>query len=569
MLYFSPWKTGFILLAIFLGFLFAAPNLLSPEAREALPGFLPSRTINLGLDLRGGSHLLYEVDITSVRQSELEAALERAPTILRDEGCAEGAGPREGLFCPVIAAAAALESYATLRVIDPSHYDEALRRLRNGLARPEGEAPLVLGGTQPRLFDVAPGEPGEIRISVTEDYLAEVRRRTIAQSIEIIRRRIDELGTTEPVIQRQGANRILVQAPGEQDPQRLKAIIGRTALMTFHLVASDNPSDIQRALDGRPPPSQELLPTDDPSEPYLLVQRRLEFADTARGPDGNLVRMLSGQFLRTASQGFHYQTGEPVVNFTFDTTGAVIFGKLTANHVRERFAVVLDGQIITAPVINSSIPSGTGFIEGSFTIESASDLATLLNAGALPAPLTIEEERTVSASLGEDSVSAGASALVIGFLAVIAFMLVAYGRFGLIASIALIVDLVLVAGVLSGLQATLTLPGIGGVILTVGMAVDANVLIFERIREEALQGRTPANAIEAGYSRAMSAILDSNITTLIAAVLLFQFGSGPVRGFAVTLSIGIVTSVFAAVMFARLLTASWYRVARPRALAVG
>jgi preprotein translocase subunit SecD len=573
MLYFSPWKTGIILLVIFLGALFAAPNLLSAETREGLPGFVPSRAINLGLDLRGGSHLLYEVDLTAVRRNELEGALDRAPTIVRDEGCTEGGAAgaqRAGLFCPTISAAAAFEDYATLRIVDPSQYDEAIRRLRDQLARPEGSGPAVLGAGQPRLYTVEAGEAtGEIVIRVTEEYLAEVRRRTITQSIEIIRRRIDELGTTEPVIQRQGAQRILVQAPGEQDPQRLKDIVGRTAQMTFHLVASDNPAEIQRALEGRPPPSQELLPSDDPSEPYLLVQRRLEFADTARGPDGNLVRVLSGQFLRNASQGFHYQTGEPVVNFTFDTTGAVIFGKLTANHIRERFAVVLDGEIITAPVINSAIPSGTGFIEGNFTIESASDLAALLNAGALPAPLTIVDERSVSASLGADSVDAGSFALAVGFISVVAFMLVAYGRFGVFATISLFANVVLIAGALSGLQATLTLPGIGGIILTIGMAVDANVLIFERIREEARAGRTPANAIEAGYARALSAILDANITTLIAAALLFQFGSGPVRGFAVTLGIGILTSVFTAFMFSRLMVATWYRMTRPRVLAVG
>jgi preprotein translocase subunit SecD len=580
MLYFSPWKTAVILIVILLGAMFAVPNFVPESARfrEVAEGeqvakgawrFLPNRALNLGLDLRGGSHLLYEVDLTSVRQSELEGALERAPTIARDEGCAETGASRAGLFCPVITAAAAFEDYATLRIVDPSQFDETLRRLRDELARPPGQGQAPLGTTQPRLFDVTSGRDGDIVIRVTDEYLAEVRRRTITQSIEIIRRRIDELGTTEPVIQRQGAQRILVQAPGEQDPQRLKDLIGRTAQMTFHLVASENPSDIQRALDGRPPPSQELLPTDRADEPFLLVQRRLDFADTARGPDGNFVRVLSGQFLRNASQGFHYQTGEPVVNFTFDTTGAVIFGKLTANHIRERFAVVLDGQIITAPQINSAIPSGSGFIEGSFTIESASDLAALLNAGALPAPLTIVDERSVSASLGADSVNSGSFALMVGFLSVVVFMIVAYGRFGAFATVSLFANVVLIAGALSGLQATLTLPGIAGIILTIGMAVDANVLIFERIREEARSGRTPANAIEAGYARALSAILDANITTLIAAALLFQFGSGPVRGFAVTLGIGIVTSVFTAFVFSRLMVATWYRTTRPRVLAVG
>jgi preprotein translocase subunit SecD len=569
-LHFSTWKVVLVGAIIALAALFAAPNLMPQHVRESLPGFLPNRTINLGLDLRGGAHLLYEVDLESVRRNELEGALERAAVAARDEACTDTTAPRAGLFCPVLTAQAVFDGYASLRVADVSQFNEVLRRLRAQLPLPNVSGAIATLTGQVRLFDVNPGDaPGEIRITVTDESLAEVRRRTIAQSIEIIRRRIDELGTTEPIIQRQGTDRILVQAPGEQDPQRLKDIIGQTAQMTFHLVASDNPIDIQRALDGRPPPTQELLPQDDPSEPYLLVERRLDIADTARGPDGNLVRVLSGDRLRNASQGFHPENGQPIVNFTFDTTGAIVFGKLTTNHARERFAVVLDGRIITAPTMPpGGITGGSGFIYGNFTIESASDLAALLNAGALPAPLSIEQERTVSASLGTDSVENGAFALMIGFLSVVVFMLVAYGRFGLFANIALVINIVLIVGALSGLQATLTLPGIGGIILTIGMAVDANVLIFERIKEEAGMGRSAANAIEAGYSHALSAILDANFTTLIAASLLFWFGSGPVRGFAVTLGIGVITSVFTAYMVSRLMVATWYRMARPKVLVV-
>jgi preprotein translocase subunit SecD len=570
MLYFAPWKTTLILLTVLIGVLFAVPNVMPASVRDGLPGFAPTRTINLGLDLRGGSHLLYEVDLSGVRNNELEGALERAAVVASDEACMDaGAAARTGLFCPVFAGQGVLDEYATFRVVDQSQFDEVLRRLRATLPFPDGNSALAFATGQVRMYDVNPGQgPGEIQIRVTEDHLAQVRQRTIAQSIEIIRRRIDELGTTEPVIQRQGADRIVVQAPGLQDPERLKEIVGRTAQMTFHMVVNANASEIQRALDGRPPAGTQLFQTDDPAEPYLLVRRNLDLADTARGPDGNLVRVLSGQYLRNASQGFHPQNGTPIVNFTFDTTGAVIFAKLTANHIRDRFAVVLDDQVITAPVINGQIPSGSGFIEGNFTIESASDLAALLNAGALPAPLTIVEERTVGPSLGADSIRAGAFSLVVGLTAVVVFMLVAYGGFGIFATLALLVNIVLIMGALSGLQATLTLPGIGGIILTIGMAVDANVLIYERIREEAMAGRTPANAIEAGFSRAMSAILDANITTMIAALLLFQFGTGPVRGFAVTLALGLLTSVFTAVLFTRLVIATWFRSFRPKTITV-
>jgi protein-export membrane protein SecD len=571
MLYFAPWKTTLILLTVLAGVLFALPNALPPDVRASMPGFLPTKTINLGLDLRGGSHLLYEVDLSQVRMNELEGALERAATLASDEGCSDAAAPRAGLFCPVFAGQAVLDDYATLRVVDQSQSSEVLSRLRDRLPFPDGtNAAVAIATGQVRLFDVSQGDgPGEIRIRVTDDYLQQVRQRTIGQSTEIIRRRIDELGTTEPVIQRQGADRIVVQAPGEQNPERLKDIVGRTAQMTFHLVVPSTPAELQRAVEtGITPRGTELVETDDPTEPYLLVRSRLDFADTTRGPDGNLVRVLSGQFLRNASQGFHPTDGTPIVNFTFDTTGAVIFGKLTANHIRERFAVVLDDRVITAPVIESQIPTGSGFIRGNFTIESASDLAALLNAGALPAPLTIVEERTVGPSLGADSIRAGAFALTVGLISVVVFMMVAYGGFGLFANIALLVNVVLIMGSLSGLGATLTLPGIGGMILTIGMAVDANVLIYERIREEAMAGRTPANAIEAGFARAMSAILDANITTMIAAVLLFQFGTGPVRGFAVTLALGLITSVFTAVLFTRLLIATWYRAVRPKKVTI-
>jgi preprotein translocase subunit SecD len=341
--------------------------------------------------------------------------------------------------------------------------------------------------------------------------------------------------------------------PGVDDPERLKAAIGTTAKLTFHMVVSDGPADIARAEQGRVSPFQLLLPTESPTEPKLLVQRRAA---------------LAGENLRNSSQGFDSQGGEPVVNFSFDTAGATTFCKLTRENIRKRFAVVLDGTIITAPSIRSAICGGTGFIEGNFTVESASDLAALLNAGALPAPLTIVEERTVGAGLGQDSIDAGRVALIIGFIAVMVFMLMAYSLFGLFSNIALLLNVALIAGALSALGATLTLPGIAGIVLTIGMAVDANVLIYERIREEIRSGRSVMNALEAGYAHAQSAIVDANVTTFIAAAILFFLGSGPVQGFAVTLGIGIVTSVFTAFVVTRLMVVLWYQVARPRAMPI-
>jgi preprotein translocase subunit SecD len=583
MLYFAPWKKALILLVLLLGALFVMPNFVPESARlETVPGkakkepigiwrFLPHRGINLGLDLRGGSYLLYEVDVSAVRLTQLEKALDRVAFIARDQACGE-AGAHPGAFCPAVTGQMAEGgNYATVRVTDPKDFDETLRRLRNELTKSEGGSVGRLGVAPISPYGVERGPSGnEIRITVTDDSLADIKKSTVDKEIEIIRRRIDELGTTEPVIQRQGSERIAVQAPGEQDPNRLKDIIGKTAQMTFHLVSQATPAEIEAAQKGRPAPTQELFPTDDPREPYLLVDKRLDINDTTRGPDGGLVRVLSGDYLNKAWQGYSQQTGQPVVNFQFNTTGAIIFGKLTANHVGQRFAVVLDDKVITAPRINGAIPGGTGYIEGrDFTVKSAHDLAALLNAGALPAKLTIVEQRTVGATLGTDSVRAGALALVVGFLAVVVFMIVAYGRWGVFASAALLANLILIGGALSALQATLTLPGIGGIILTMGMAVDANVLIFERIRDETMHGRTPANAIEAGYQGAMSAIIDSNVTTLVASALLFLFGSGSVRGFAVTLGIGVITSLFTAILLARLITATWYRAVRPKVITVG
>jgi preprotein translocase subunit SecD len=384
--------------------------------------------------------------------------------------------------------------------------------------------------------------------------LTQLRRAAVDQSIEIVRRRVDETGTKEPSIQRQGTDRILLQLPGIDDPQRVEQLLGRTAKMTFRLV--DMNASIEDARRGRLPPGTELLPSEEREAGQFrqyVVQRRA---------------MVSGDMLTNAQAGNNSQTGEWVVNFRFDSNGARRFGDVTKANVGRLFAIVLDGKVISAPVIREAILGGSGQISGSFTAQSANDLALLLRAGALPAPLNVLEERTVGPDLGSDSIRAGTIACIIGYLLICVLMVVGYGFFGLIANVALLMNLIITLAVMSVLQATLTLPGIAGLVLSLAMAVDANVLIYERMREETALGRTPFSAVDAGFSRAFLTILDSNLTTLIAAVLLYAFGSGPVRGFAVTLSIGIIASMFTAISLTRLIVVFWLKRARPAALPI-
>lgn len=537
MLYFARWKIILILAVLIAGLVYALPNVLPASARDSL-GFLPDKTVNLGLDLRGGSHLLFEVDMNAVAEERLQGVAEDAKEVLRED--------------PIIPHRVTVTPQGVeVRILGDGDMEAAQDRLRE-LARPM-DGILVPGQGGARTIAVEQASSDTFVLTQTEEALESLQDDIISSSIEVIRDRIDEFGTTEPAIQRQGDNRILVQAPGVDDPERMKDLIGQTAQMTFHLVYSDNPQDIASAQQGRVPPGAELVQQSQEGAPPLLIRSRA---------------LLSGEDLRNASQGYHPQTGQPVVNFMFNQGGARIFGDVTTDNVGRRFAIVLDNKIITAPNIQSPITGGSGYIEGNFTVESAQDLATLLNAGALPAPLTVVEERTVGAELGADSVSAGTTAAIVGLIAVVVFMLAAYGLFGLFADLSLLANVILIAAALTILQATLTLPGIAGIILVIGMAVDANVLIFERIREEAAQGRSPVNAVEAGYSRALATILDANITTLIAAILLFQFGSGPVRGFAVTLGIGIITSVFTAFVLSRLIVSLWIRAARPKRLPI-
>jgi preprotein translocase subunit SecD len=528
MLHFSNLKIIGIGLVVLLGFLFSSPNFMDERTRLSLPGFLPNGQLNLGLDLQGGSHLLLEVDTDVVQRERVEEVVSDVRQALRGRQIGyTGLGRiRDGV---------------TVTIRDAADVELA-REVLAGLAQP---VVANVFGSFNQAVDLDVEAVGEqtFHLLITDEAILARNTSTLQQSIEIIRRRIDELGTTEPTIQRQGATRILVQVPGLDDPQRLKALLGQTAKLNFHLV--DQNVGAFEVVNGRRMPSgSRLVYTDtEPAVPYLIKRRA----------------MVSGESLVDASIGFDQQTGSPEVNFRFDSVGAKKFGEVTRANVGRPFAIVLDDKVISAPVIQTAILGGAGRITGSFTVQGANDLAILLRAGALPAPMNILEERTVGPGLGADSVAAGRIALIVGFAAVIGFMSVSYGLFGIFANVALIINLFLVMGVLSGLQATLTLPGIAGIVLTVGMAVDANVLIFERIREEIAAGKNAITSIDLGYNRALGTILDANITTLLAALILFQLGAGPIRGFAVTLAIGIVTSVFTAFTLTRFFISLWLR----------
>jgi preprotein translocase subunit SecD len=524
MVNFPTWKKVLVALVCLFGLSFAVPNFIPVETNNKLPDWLPHKTVNLGLDLRGGSHLLLEVEVQAVIDEYLDAMVDSVRAELRGERIRYRALGKQvhsvGVTIPE--AADRDKAYELLRKLDSAAQTDI-----------DGE---------------------RVTITMSEQQLVERRTSAVQQSIEIIRRRIDETGVREPTIQRQGDDRVIVQLPGIDDPERVKRLIGKTAKLTFQMVDLEN--SVEEAMAGRVPPGSLLLPMADATagpgqNPFILVKKRVA---------------VSGENLVDAQPSFDGRDSQPVVSFRFDTIGARKFGKVTTENVKRPFAIVLDGKVISAPVIQEPILGGSGQISGRFSIQDTNDLALLLRAGALPAPLTILEERTVGPGLGADSIAAGETASVVGLIAVIIFMVIAYGRFGIYADIALAMNIFLILGALSILQATLTLPGIAGIVLTIGMAVDANVLIFERIREEVRAGRTPISAIDAGYGRAMTTIIDSNLTTLIAAVLLYSFGSGAVRGFAVTLAIGIVTSMFTAIMLTRLFVVTWLRSKRPTEL---
>jgi preprotein translocase subunit SecD len=533
MLYFTRWKALAIILTALVICLCAVPNFF-PEATVKTWPKWAQRHLVLGLDLQGGSHILLEVDSNSVKKDKLEQVRDDVRRTLRDAKIVyTGLGVRN--------------DNVEVRITKDTDLPTALSKLRE-LSQPLGG---LLGSNGQRSLEVSDAGGGLIRLTVPQAAITERVRQSVEQSIQIVERRVNELGTVEPLIQRQGADRILVQVPGLQDPTRLKELLGKTAKLDFRMVDSSIPPD--QATQGRVPPDSEvLMSAQSPKVPYVVKKEVL----------------VSGADLTDAQPGFDQRSNEPIVSFRFNTSGARKFADATLKNVNQPFAIVLDNEVVSAPVIREPITGGSGQISGSFTVQAANDLSILLRAGALPAPLTIIEERTVGPGLGQDSIEKGELAAYVGSILVIIFMLLTYRLFGLFANIAVAINVAMIFGVLSLLNATLTLPGIAGIVLTVGIAVDSNVLIYERIREEIRGGRTAISAIDAGFKRALSTILDSNITTFIAAAVLFYIGTGPVRGFAVTLGIGIVTTVFTAFTLTRLIVAAWVRWKRPTSVPI-
>ena len=528
MIQLSRWKVILVVLSVVFGLLFALPNVLTPAQRETLPGFLPKGTLNLGLDLRGGSYLLLEVDTAEMREKRVTNLLEDVRVALREERIASSAIARE-------------ERGALVTLTSPAQQDAAFGALQLAAGAPGSN------GQADRQAQRVGSD--RVRLAFTDTAWNGMGSQAVDQSIEVVRRRIDSLGTREPSITRQGAERIVVQAPGESDPAALERVIGQTAQLTFQMVDVENQ---QQALQsGLIPPDAEVL-QDETGTPYL-VKRRI---------------LVSGENLTRASVGAD-QSGRPAIDFRFDGQGARRFGETTAQNIGRPFAIILDGRVISAPTIQGAITGGTGQITGSFSIESASELVNLLNGGALPAPLTVEERRVVTAELGADAVAAGALSTAIAFAIIIVFMILSYGfLFGGVSVLGLFLNALLIVAAMSMTQATLTLPGIAGLILTFAVAVDANVLIYERMRDEARAGRSVIASMDAGFNKAWGTILDANVTTLVAALIMFIFGAGPVRGFAWTLTLGVFTSVFSAVLVSQVLLAYWLKSRRPKTLPI-
>ena len=530
MLFFTRWRAAGILITALVVCLFALPNFFSENTVRKWPSWA-QRHIVLGLDLQGGSSLLLEVDTNAVRKERLQGIADDVLRILRGARIPFTGRSIHG-------------NGVEVRITRESDVDNAVGKLRE-LSQPLSG---IIGSSGQRSVDIAENG-GLITLTPSDAALAERIRQSVDQSIQIIERRVNELGLVEPTIQREGADRILVQVPGLQDPSRLKQILGKTAKLDFRMV--DQSMTVEQAVATHPPADAEILDGEG-GQKYLIEKRVL----------------VSGADLTDAQPGFDQRNSEPIVSFRFNSSGARKFAEATRQNVGKPFAIILDNKVISAPVIREPILGGSGQISGNFTVQQANDLAILLRAGALPAPLTVIEERTVGPGLGQDSINAGEHAAYVGAALVIVFMLVTYGLFGLFANVAVAINVAMIFGVLSMLSATLTLPGIAGIVLTVGIAVDSNVLIYERIREEVRAGRSAINAIDAGFSRALATILDSNITTFIAAAVLFYIGTGPVRGFAVTLGVGILTSLFTAFTLTRLIVAYWVRMWRPRVVPI-
>lgn len=543
MLQFTKTQTAGILGLVVLGLIFAIPNFLKEETVNALPGFLPKSTINLGLDLQGGSYLLLGVDTEKVIDDRMRSIMS---DIRREMRPNRGAG-RERISIDSLSYDDAVGEIS-LRVAVAQDFDAARERARDVTRGGAGALGL---GIRPYTV-AADGE--RIVIAMTPEAERQFSTDAVRDSIEVVRRRIDPAGNKEVMIAPQGIDRIIVQVPGDDDPEALKAIINRTGQLTFH--AADltvNPAD---AASGLLPPGRILVPHAEfsgPGQPPMVLVEDPE---------------ITGDMVTTASASQNPDGAAFQINFEFDNRGARRFADYTRNNIGAVFAIVLDNEIISAPTIQSAITQGSGRITGDFSPQEATQTALLIRSGALPAELETLEQRSVDPSLGADSVRAGAMALLIGFCAVIVYMVLSYGRFGIYADLALIANVILIAGALSLMGSTLTLPGIAGIVLTIGMAVDANVLIFERIREELLNGKVPIQAAEQGYQKAWSAIIDANVTTFLAALIMFMLGAGPVRGFAITLAVGVVTSVFTAYVLTRLFAGGYLLAKRPKTISL-
>ena len=553
MLQIDLWKRIAIILTIVAGLLLAVPNAFYPrveahndavlaleggatgagleENAAQWPAFLPSGLVNLGLDLRGGAHLLAELPLEDVYEKRLVGFWPSVLDAMRAERATIGTFRRIGIE----------DGELRIRLSDASKMDRAIE-IVSALARPVVSLSTV-GATD---FEVT-SRNDLLIVTMSEAERLATDERTMLQSLEIIRRRIDEVGTREPTIQRQGTNRLLIQVPGLGSAQELKDLIGTTAQLSFHPVVGRTSNANDRAGVGN-----VIFPSIDEEGVFYVLEEN---------------PVVTGEELVDSQPSFD-QNGGPAVSFRFNSAGGAKFGRYTAENVGQLFAIVLDEEVISAPRINEAIPGGSGIISGNFSLEQSTQLAVLLRAGALPVEPTFVEERTIGPQLGQDSIDAGRIACIVAFSGVLVFMVLSYGTFGLFANVALIVNVAMIFGLLSMIGATLTLPGIAGIVLTIGMAVDANVLIFERIREELKSAKGPARAIELGYEKALSAILDANITTFITAVILFVMGSGPVRGFAITLGLGILTSVFTAIFVTRLIVVIWFERRRPKTLEV-
>lgn len=526
MVYMSRATMAAILAVCILGILYALPNVLPQslvqKMQETLPGWAPVHTVSLGLDLQGGAHLLLGVKLDVARQDRLESI-------------------RQEIRSRFAAAKPQRIGYGALNVL-PGAVQVTLTD-----ANDADRARQIVREINPDLTAEANGT--DLRIRLTDEAARRRDDEVVAQSVEVVRRRVDEMGTKEPTIQRQGTDRILVQVPGVTDVAQLIKTLSPTAKLSFQMVDTAVSADQWNA--GTRPAGDVLMQSREQAGEQLVVKKEV---------------LVGGEMLSDAQATFN--EGRAVVSFALDNTGSRRFCEVTQANIGKPFAIVLDNQVISAPRINSAICQGSGIITGNFTAQTAGDLALLLRAGALPAPLEVKEQRTVSASLGADAIHSGVIATLVGLALVIVFMLLGYGFFGLLADISMLINLALLVALMTALQATLTLPGIAGIVLTMGMAVDANVLINERIRDEVRAGRSPIAAIDTGFRGALGAIVDSNVTHLIASFLMFALGSGPVKGFAVALALGVLTSLFTSVTVTRLLVISWLRATKPKTLPV-